>query len=208
MPAASRTARRQMSSVPEHSLNTEGRSTTSDLEDHCASCPPTRLRPPRGHLRGLAHACTRSSTPTASSSSTPACSTRRRVGRGRRAGADAGEHPRDVVCVINTTFTSTTAAATACSPVCRFTSSDSSCKGHMTHTNGSTSRVRPTSSTTARQEVLPGIRLLPDSRPHKRPPERPCRHVRRARRHRRRRRVHVRRTRERRDRRTTARARS
>ena len=79
MPAASRTARRQMSSVPEHSLNTEGRSTTSDLEDHCASCPPTRLqltsRPPS---RAYPSTCTRSSTPTASSSSTPACSTRRR----------------------------------------------------------------------------------------------------------------------------------
>ena len=34
--AASRTARRQMSSVPDRSLNTEGRSTTSDLEGSIA----------------------------------------------------------------------------------------------------------------------------------------------------------------------------
>ena len=59
------------------------------------------------------------------------------------------------------TFTSTTAAATACFPVCRSTSSGSSCKGLMTHTNGSTSRVRPTSSMTARRRCSPGIRLLP-----------------------------------------------
>ena len=67
--------------------------------DHRGSQPRPTSRPPS---RAYPSTCTRSSTPTASSSSTPACSTPRRSWTRRRAGADAGDIPRDVVWVINT----------------------------------------------------------------------------------------------------------
>ena len=68
--------------------------------------------------------------------------------------------PRDVVCVIDAHLHFDRCGGNRLFPVCRSTSSDSSCNGLMSPVNGSTPG-REYVERDSEAEVLPGIRLLP-----------------------------------------------
>ena len=164
-----------MSSVPDRSLNTEGLSTTSDREDQLPNqgdtgVPKLSANAITAHLAAtvaglpvyvhtIEHADGVVLVDTGMLDSTP------ELDEECQPVPTPENIPRDVVASSTPTFTSTTAAATACFPACRSTFRRSSC--HAPSLDDYTIREwvdfhgANYVEHDGEAEVLPGIRLLP-----------------------------------------------